>query len=182
MPLRGSHPRRPTEGRVIVGKLMVRHAEPADEQVIRRLLETGRISSRKPWPDRPGERSLRSVSSLVAEERGEVLASACYRISFGRLVLGPLVVEARVVEYRFALALYSGAALLARRTGEKEVWVESDEHREYLLEAGYRRRVGGWRLDVPPLRNDSKDLGTHDENREPFTAADQAFSRPFWGF
>lgn len=167
-----------SEGRIIMGRLAVRHAEAADEKVIRRLLETGRTSSRKPWPDSPSERSL---CSLVAEERGGVLAVACYRTSFGRLVLGPLAVHALVVEYRFALALYSGAALLAQSTGKKEVWVESDEHREYLLETGYHRRIGGWRLDVSPLESDKDDRGTHDVSRNLFTG-DQAFFRPFWGF
>lgn len=181
MPLRGSEALELTGRRIIVGRLAVRHAETKDERVIRRLLETGRISSRKPWPDRPGEHSLRSPRSLVAEERGEVLAAACYRTSFGRLVLGPLAADTLVVEYRFVLALYSGAALLAQSTGKKEVWVESDEHREYLLEAGYRRRVGGWRLDVSPPGSDADDLSTHDVNHNPLTA-DQAFFRPFWGF
>jgi hypothetical protein len=64
------------------------------------------------------------------------------------LVLGPLAVDPWAGEHRFAVALYSGAGTLAREMGLREVWVDCDEHREYLLEAGYRRRMGGWHLDT----------------------------------
>jgi len=39
-----------------------------------------------------------------------------------------------------------------QKMGLREVWANCDEHREYLLEASYHRRVDGWRLDTtrPP--------------------------------
>jgi hypothetical protein len=42
--------------------------------------------------------------------------------------------------------------------GLREVWVDCDEHREYLLEAGYHRCVGGWRLDTTRSRNEYERL------------------------
>ncbi|WP_047865455.1 hypothetical protein [Rubrobacter aplysinae] len=85
---------------------------------------------------------------LVAEERGQVLAVARYRKARGGLMLDRAVADPQVEEYRFAVLLYGGAGELARTLERRLVWVECDTHREYLLESGYVRRVGGWRLDV----------------------------------
>jgi hypothetical protein len=47
---------------------------------------------------------------------------------------------------------------LAREMGLREVWADSDDSREYLLEADYRRRMGGWRLDTMPSLYEYEEL------------------------
>jgi hypothetical protein len=85
---------------------------------------------------------------IVAEEKGEILAVGRCLVARKHLVLGPLTVDPWAGEHRFAVALYSGVGTLAQEIGLREVWVDCDEHQEYLLEACYRRRVGGWHLDT----------------------------------
>jgi hypothetical protein len=45
-----------------------------------------------------------------------------------------------------------------KKMGEREAWAGCDEHREYLLEAGYHRRIGGWRLDTARSTNEYEKL------------------------
>lgn len=115
----------------------VRWAGPEDYGVVARIA----------WRSGRGDLSERACF-LVAEERGEALAAAFYRKARGGLVLYRAAVDPAAEESRFVPALYSGAGELAREAGMRLVWAESDAHREYLLETGYVRRVGGWRLDV----------------------------------
>lgn len=125
-------------GEVVVERLTLREARAKDEKEVSRLLWVNAMPG-KPVPE---------GRFVVAEERGEVLATVGCRAKRGSLVLGPLAMDPLVNEYRFAVALYSGAKLLARGMEMREVWADADEHREYLLEAGYARRVGGWRIFV----------------------------------
>lgn len=161
-----------------LGRLTVRLAEAGEEWPVSRLFQTGRVSGGRP------SQGMSGGKFMVAEGRGEALAAMFYRTSLGRLVVGPLAVDTLVVEYRFAMALYTGAASLAQSLGKREAWVESDEHREYLLQAGYRRRIGGWRLDVAPHGNNEDVLAGSGGYGSPRAsrAADLAFFRPFWGF
>jgi hypothetical protein len=101
-------------------------------------------------------RDVLEKAFIVAEERGEILMVGSYLIVRERLVLGPLSVDPWVGKRRFAVALYSGAGKLAREMGLREVWAKCDEHREYLLEAGYSRHVGEWRLDT------TRSFGNHE--------------------
>jgi hypothetical protein len=119
-------------------EIVVRWGNPEDGGGIGRILGLNSM---------PG-RDVLEKEFIVAEEGDEILAIGAYLIGRERLVLGPLAVDPWVGERRFAVTLYSGARTLAREMGLREVWTERDEHREYLLEAGYRRRMGGWRLDT----------------------------------
>ena len=119
-------------------EIAVRWGSVEDGGAIGRVLGLNSIS----------ERDVPKETYIVAEERGEILAVGYYLIVHKRLVLGLLAVDPWVGEHRFAVALYLGAGKLGRTIGLREVWTERDEHREYLLEAGYRRHVGGWRLDT----------------------------------
>ncbi len=94
------------------------------------------------------ERDVPKETYIVAEERGEILAVGRCLLARKRLVLGTLAVDPGAGERSFAVALYSGVGNLVQEMGLREVWANCDEHREYLLEAGYHRRMGGWLLDT----------------------------------
>lgn len=95
---------------------------------------------------------------VVAERDGEVLAAVGYWTGPKRLYLGLLVVDPWAGEHDLALALYAGARRLAREAGIRQVWVETGNRRDYLLDAGYRRRVGGWCSDTGWARRGAEDL------------------------
>jgi hypothetical protein len=86
---------------------------------------------------------------IVAEKKGKVLAAVGYRTECKRLLLGLLVADPWAGEQRLAVALYAGAGKLAREMGVKEVFACPLRHGDYPYEAGYRRVIGGWRLDPP---------------------------------
>jgi N-acetylglutamate synthase-like GNAT family acetyltransferase len=129
-------------------EIVVRWGSLEDEGEISRVL---RLNSM------PGQNVLMETY-IIAEERGEILAVGRCLLAHKRLVLGPLAVDPWAGEHRFAAALYSGAGRLAQEMGLQEVWADCDEHREYLLEAGYRRRVDGWRLDTTRSLNEYQRL------------------------
>ena len=85
---------------------------------------------------------------IVAERDGEVLAALRYRTEPKRLVLGLLVTDPWAEERSLAVALYAGVRELALEMGVKEIRARSDRYSEYPREAGYRRRRGGWHLEV----------------------------------
>jgi hypothetical protein len=85
---------------------------------------------------------------IVAEEDGEVLGALCYRTASKRLLLGLLVADPWAGERALAVALYAGAKGLAREIGVREIRAWSDGRADYPREAGYRRRIDGWRLDT----------------------------------
>ncbi len=89
---------------------------------------------------------------VASEERGgfRVLAAARVRAVPGRMDLWGFVADPRVKEREFAAELYRGAWSLASELGIHEVWVDDDRHRESLLDAGYRRRIGGWKFAGEP--------------------------------
>lgn len=87
---------------------------------------------------------------IVAVEGLRVLAAARVWAAPSRMELRGFACDPRVREGEFAEELYRGAWALARELGIPEVWVDDDRHRDSLLAAGYRRRVGGWRLDAEP--------------------------------
>ena len=94
------------------------------------------------------ERDVPKETYVVAEERGEILAVGRCLLARKRLVLDRLAVAPGAAEHICAVALYSGVGNLVQEMGLREVWANCDEHRQYLLEAGYHRRVDGWRLDT----------------------------------
>ena len=85
---------------------------------------------------------------IVAERDGEVLAALRYWTEPKRLVLGLLVTDPWAEERSLAVALYAGVRELALEMGVKEIRARSDRYSEYPREAGYRRRRGGWHLEV----------------------------------
>jgi hypothetical protein len=68
-----------------------------------------------------------------------------------------------------------------QKMGLREVWADCDEQREYLLEADYHRRVGGWRLDTTRSPNEYERLPEHGWRRMMFLwgAAHVPFFRAF---
>jgi hypothetical protein len=90
---------------------------------------------------------------VVAERDGEILAALRYRTEPKRLLLGLLISDPWAEERPLAVALYSGAAELAREMGVGEVIARPFPYANYPREAGYRRRSRReWRLDVKPAR------------------------------
>lgn len=95
---------------------------------------------------------------VVAERDGEVLAVVGYWTGPKRLYLGLLVVDPWAGERDLAAALYAGARRLAREAGIRQVCVEPGNRPDYLLDAGYRRCVGGWCSDTGLARRGAEDL------------------------
>lgn len=86
---------------------------------------------------------------VVAERDGKLLAAMNYRTEKGRLLLGLPVVDPWAGERTLAVALYGGAARLARELGADEVIARPSPRGGYPGEAGYRRQGRReWRLDV----------------------------------
>ena len=104
------------------------------------------------------ERDVPKETYIVAEVRGGILAVGRCLLARKRLVLGRLAVAPGAAERSCAVTLYSGVGNLVQEMGLREVWANCDEHREYLLEAGYHRRVGGWRLDTARSTNEYEKL------------------------
>jgi hypothetical protein len=135
------------ERRPRLSEIKVRWGGSVDRSGIARVLEQNSIPGWIAFEER----------FIVAEEPGKILAVMRYRAGRKRLLLGPPVVDPRTGEHRFAVALYSAAEALAREMGLREVWADSDDNREYLLDAGYSRQVGGWRLDTMPSLDEYED-------------------------
>jgi hypothetical protein len=85
---------------------------------------------------------------VVAECDGEFLAALAYRTAPKRLFVGDVVVDPWANERALTVALYAGARDLARELGAREIRLDAGGRRDCLLEAGYRRRPGGWRADA----------------------------------
>lgn len=126
----------------------VRWGLEEDEKKVAELLELNGVSRWVAFETR----------FLVAEVGGEVLAAVAYRTMPKWLYLELLVVDPWAGERELAVALYAGARDLARGLGIRQVWIESGDQRDYLLDAGYRRRVGGWRSDTGWVRRGAADL------------------------
>lgn len=91
---------------------------------------------------------------IVAKEGGKVLAAVRVMAVPGRMSLWGFVADPRVREGEVAVGIYRGVCRLARELGIGEVWADDDRHGGSLLEAGYRRRIGGWKLDVTEERRE----------------------------
>jgi hypothetical protein len=85
---------------------------------------------------------------IVVEKDGEVLAALRYRTEPKRLVLGLLVTDPWAEERPLAVALYAGVREMALEMGVKEIRARADRYSDQPREAGYRRRRGGWHLEV----------------------------------
>jgi hypothetical protein len=136
------------EGRSELSEIEVRWGGSTDRNGVARILELNSIPGWIAFEER----------FIVAEERGEILAVVRYRTGCECLLLGPLAVDPWPDEHRFAVALYSGAGKLALEIGLREVWAESNDRREYLLDAGYRRHVSGWHLNEIPSYDELEGL------------------------
>ncbi len=89
---------------------------------------------------------------VASEEAGNfrILAAAKVRAVPGRMSLWGFVSDPRVRGDEIAAELYRGAWNLASELGIPEVWADDDRRRDGLLAAGYRRRIGGWKLAEEP--------------------------------
>ena len=102
------------------------------------------------------------LTFLVAERDGRILAALRYRTEEKRLLLGLLAVDPWAGESDLALALYAGARELAREMAVKEIFARPIRYgnwpADYPYEAGYRRVMGGWRLDATRPLDRRKEL------------------------
>lgn len=87
---------------------------------------------------------------IVATEGGRILAAARVWAAPRSMELRGFVADPRVRGDEIATEFYRGAWELARELGVPEVWTDDDRRRDSLLAAGYRRRIGGWRLAGQP--------------------------------
>ncbi len=125
-------------GGLETGDIEVRWGMAEDEAKVAELLELNGIPRWVAFEER----------FIVAEKDGEVLAALRYRTEPKRLVLGLLVTDPWAEERSLALALYAGVRELALEMGVKEIRARANRYSEYPREAGYRRRRGGWHLEV----------------------------------
>ncbi len=125
-------------GALETGDIEVRWGMAEDEAKVAELLELNGMPRWVAFEER----------FIVAEKDGEVLAALRYRTEPKRLVLGLLVTDPWAEERPLAVALYAGVREMALEMGVKEIRARTDRHSDYLREAGYRRRRGGWHLEV----------------------------------
>ncbi len=116
----------------------VRWGVEEDEAVVGDLLELNGMSRRAAFEER----------FIVAERGGKVLAAVRADAAPGKMSLGAFVADLRVGEREFAVAVYCGARRLAKELGIGEIRADALRYGGYPREAGYRRWIGGWRLDV----------------------------------
>jgi len=89
---------------------------------------------------------------IVAEEKeGRLLAAVRFREGLESLHLGLLVIDPWAGEGPVVAALYTEARAIAEGLGLREVWARICKHETHLREAGYRRWIGGWWLDVSDM-------------------------------
>lgn len=116
----------------------VRWGREGDEAAVGDLLELNGMSRRGAFEER----------FIVAERGGKVLAAIRAEAVPGKMSLGAFAADLRVGEREFAVAVYCGARKLAKELGIGEVRADALRYGSYPREAGYRRWIGGWRLDV----------------------------------
>jgi hypothetical protein len=125
-------------GGLEAGGIEVRWGMAEDEAKVAELLELNGMPRWVAFEER----------FIVAEKDGEVLAALRYRTEPKRLVLGLLVTDPWAEERPLAVALYAGVREMALEMGVKEIRARADWYSDYPREAGYRRRSGGWHLEV----------------------------------
>lgn len=85
---------------------------------------------------------------IVAEEGGRLVAVLRFREDLERLRLGLLVTGPFSRERALAVALYSGARVMAHGLGLREVRIHGNSHRMHPRAAGFHKCKAGWRVDV----------------------------------
>lgn len=85
---------------------------------------------------------------IVVEEDGRLVAVLRFREDLEKLCLGLLVTGPFSEERTLAVALYSGARVMAHGLGLREVRIHGNSHRMYPRVAGFHRCKAGWRVDV----------------------------------
>jgi hypothetical protein len=85
---------------------------------------------------------------IIAEDDGNLVAVLRFREDSERLYLGLLVTDPWAEEHSSAVALYAGARVMARDLGLREIQARTRQSETHPREAGYRRWIGGWRVDV----------------------------------
>lgn len=125
-------------------QVKIRWGLPGDKAQIAELLEMNGFPRRIATEEK----------FMVAERDGTIQAALSSRTGAKRFLLGLLVADPWIQERPLTVALYAGARTLAREVGVEEVRARPLRYGGYAYEAGYRRVVGGWRLDVewPPNR------------------------------
>lgn len=86
---------------------------------------------------------------IIAEDDGKLVAVLRFRADSERLYLGLLVTDPWAEEHSVAVALYAGARVLACGLDLREIRARTRQNETHPRDAGYRRCIGGWRLDVP---------------------------------
>jgi hypothetical protein len=124
--------------------VQVRWGLSEDEEKVSVLLELNGMSRRMAFEEQ----------FIVAEKEGRVLAALRCRTEPKRLLLGLLLADPWADERALAVALYIGAGKLAWEMGVREVRARTERRADHPSEAGYRRRIGGWRLDVARAAED----------------------------
>jgi len=138
---RRSHTASPQDAKA--GELVERNVEirwglAEDEPGILKLLDLNGMP----------RRAASKEQYVVAEEDGQLLAAVAYRTESKRLHFGPVVADPWAGERELAVALYAGAGDLAHELGAREVRAGAAGSTTYPREAGYRRKIGGWRLNA----------------------------------
>jgi hypothetical protein len=85
---------------------------------------------------------------IIAEDDGRLVAVLRFREDCEQLYLGLLVADPWAEEHSLAVALYTGARVMAHEFGLREIQARTRQNETHPREAGYRRWRGGWRLDV----------------------------------
>ena len=124
--------------------VQVRWGLDEDEEKVSELLDLNGVPRRVAFEGR----------FIVAEKNGRMLAALRYRTEKKRLLLGLLLADPWADERALAVALYTGAGKLAREMGVREVRAGTQRRANHPHEAGYRRRIGGWRLDMARTREE----------------------------
>lgn len=153
--------------------VLVRWGLSEDEEGVANLLELNGVPRWVAFEER----------FIVAEDGGRLLAALRYRTEPKRMSLGLLVADPWAGERRLAVALYSGAADLARELGVREILARPRGRESYLREVGYGRTMGGWRMDMkgPRERGERPVLRQWFEARAILVALAASFRRAFRG-
>ena len=85
---------------------------------------------------------------ILAEDEGKLMAVVRFHEDSEYLFLGLLVAEPWAKEGSVAVDLYTGARVMARELGLREIRARTRQDETYPREAGYRRWREGWQLDV----------------------------------
>lgn len=85
---------------------------------------------------------------IIAENDGNLVGALRFREDPERLYLGLFVTDPWAEEHSLAVALYTGARVIARGLGLREIQARTPQNETHPRKAGYRRWRGVWRVDI----------------------------------